>query len=107
ANYAYAKGVVFGDYDGDGYPDLYISNLNAPNCLFHNNQDGTFTDVAASAGVTMPKDGFADWFWDFDNDGALDLWAGAYGGPEQPTDVANVAASYLGIPQPGELPHLY
>jgi hypothetical protein len=106
-NDRYAKGVVFGDYDDDGYPDLYVSNMGAPNRLYHNNRDGTFTDVAEAAGVVQPHDGFATWFWDFDNDGKLDIWAGAYGGPGNAPDVANVAASYLGLPQKGELPHLY
>jgi hypothetical protein len=107
ANYGYAKGAVFGDYDDDGYPDLYVSNMGGPNRLYHNNRDGTFTDVAESAGVTMPRDGFAAWWWDFDNDGKLDLWAGAYGGPGCPPDVANVAASYLGVPHKAEMCRLY
>src|SRR5262249_14717474 len=46
-NTHYCKGAAFGDYDGDRLPDLYVSNMHAPNRLYHNNGDGTFTDVAA------------------------------------------------------------
>ena len=43
---AFTKGTIFGDYDNDGYPDLYVSNMFGDNLLYHNNRDGTFTDVA-------------------------------------------------------------
>ena len=49
--------------------------------LFHNNRDGTFTEVAAEAGITRPISPFASWFWDYDNDGALDLFVNASAGP--------------------------
>jgi len=97
-NLRYAKGVTWGDYDGDRFPDLYVSNLGDANRLYHNNRDGTFTDVAAAAGVERPYASFAAWFWDVDNDGALDLHVNAYGGPRAPADVGAVAASYLGLP---------
>ena len=48
----YTKGSVWGDFDGDRYPDLYVSNLGAPNRLFRNQGDGTFTDVAPELGVS-------------------------------------------------------
>ena len=47
---AFTKGVAWGDYDNDGYPDLYVSNMSASNFLYRNNGDGTFTDVAGDAG---------------------------------------------------------
>jgi hypothetical protein len=49
---AFTKGAVAEDYDHDGYMDLYVSNYRGDNALYHNNHDGTFTDVARQAGVT-------------------------------------------------------
>ena len=106
-NNRYAKAVVWGDYDGDRFPDLFVSNMGHENRLYHNNGDGTFTDVAEQAGVTRPVASFPSWFWDFDNDGALDLLVTAYGGNRMAPDVASVAASYLDIPNRAELDHLY
>jgi hypothetical protein len=107
-NLRYTKGVVWGDYDDDRYPDLYVSNGGHLNRLYRNNGDGTFTDVAERLGVEHPISSFPIWFWDVNNDGALDLFVSAYGGPKLPPDVASVAAGYLGIPDPGgNLPHLY
>ncbi|MFZ0860887.1 MAG: VCBS repeat-containing protein, partial [Candidatus Sulfotelmatobacter sp.] len=51
---AYTKAVVAADYDNDGYVDFYVSNLNGDNFLYHNNHNGTFTDVALQAGVQKP-----------------------------------------------------
>jgi hypothetical protein len=77
-NLRYCKGAAFGDYDGDRFPDLYVSNLGGANRLYHNNGDGTFKDVALAAGVSEPKDSFATWFFDYDNDGDLDLYVTCY-----------------------------
>jgi hypothetical protein len=101
-NGGFAKGVAWGDHDGDRYPDLYVSNLGGRNRLYRNHGDGTFTDVARDAGVERPISSFATWFWDYDNDGRLDLYVGAYGGTNVPPDVADVAASYLGLPTRAE-----
>ena len=73
-NDRFGKGVAWGDYDDDGRPDLFISNMGQANRLYHNNGDGTFTDVAETLGVTEPNDSFSCWFWDYDNDGRLDLF---------------------------------
>jgi len=79
----YSMGVAAGDYDNDGFVDLYITGVNR-NQLFHNNGDGTFTDVTGKAGVGgfIPKMGkalsvAAGWF-DYNNDGFLDLFVVNY-----------------------------
>ncbi|REK37927.1 MAG: CRTAC1 family protein [Planctomycetota bacterium] len=79
-NDRFAKAVVWGDYDDDRDPDLFVSNNGEPNRLYRNNGDGTFTDVARELGVTRPYSSFPAWFWDFDNDGRLDLFASSYSG---------------------------
>jgi len=68
-------GASWGDYDNDGWPDLYLTHA-GPNQLFHNNGDGTFTDVTTQAGVAggaTQISSSALWF-DYDNDGDLDLY---------------------------------
>src|SRR5262249_44990617 len=72
------------------------------NRLYRNNGDGTFTDVAPRLGVTEPIGSFACWFWDFDNDGRLDLFVTGF----QAT-LAEVIADGLGRPSNGERPRLY
>ena len=69
----YGQGVAVGDYDGDGFPDLYVTQYGR-SILYHNNGDGTFTDVTEKAGVAAPGwSSSAVWF-DYDNDGKLDLF---------------------------------
>jgi hypothetical protein len=69
----YGQGVAVGDYDGDGFPDLYVTQYGR-SILYHNNGDSTFTDVSEKAGVAAPGwSSSAVWF-DFDNDGRLDLF---------------------------------
>jgi hypothetical protein len=73
----YGQGVAVGDYDGDGFPDLYVTQYGR-NILYHNNGDGTFTDVTEKAGVAAPGwSSSAVWF-DYDNDGRLDLFVGRF-----------------------------
>ncbi len=69
----YGQGVAVGDYDNDGYPDLYVTGYGRA-ILYHNNGDGTFTDVTAKAGVADEGNWStsAGWF-DYDKDGWLDL----------------------------------
>ena len=95
-NMRFCKGSGWGDYDNDGDPDLYVSNLLSENRLYRNNGDGSFTDVAPALGVTEPSSSFATWFWDYNNDGWLDLFVAGYG-----SKIENVAADYLGLPNNG------
>ena len=100
-NDGFAKGAAWGDYNGDNWPDLYVSNMRAANRLYRNNGDGTFTDVAAALGVTEPKDSFSCWFWDYDNDGRLDLFVAGFHG-----FLYDVIADRIGSPHQGERPAL-
>jgi len=75
----YSFGVAAGDYDNDGYDDLFVCNAGR-NTLYHNNGDGTFTDVTEGSGLTKPQDVLsvnAAWF-DYDRDGKLDLVVSNY-----------------------------
>jgi len=73
----YGMGVAVGDYDNDGYPDLFVTSY-GKNILYHNNGDGTFTDVTAKAGVAGGGWSASAGFFDFDNDGHLDLFVTRY-----------------------------
>jgi hypothetical protein len=73
----YGMGVAVGDYDNDGYPDLFVTNY-GKNILYHNNGDGTFTDVTAKAGVAGGGWSVSAGFFDYDNDGKLDLFVTRY-----------------------------
>jgi len=75
----YGLGVVWGDYDNDGWPDLYVANDTGPNFLYHNNHDGTFTDQGMLAGAALSSEGDAGGsmgvdFGDYDHDGRLDIF---------------------------------
>jgi enediyne biosynthesis protein E4 len=77
----YGLGCVWGDYDNDGFPDLYVTQYGR-NVLYHNNGDGTFTDVTDKAGVAGVESGTlfhaGATFFDYDRDGRLDLYVGGY-----------------------------
>jgi enediyne biosynthesis protein E4 len=80
AGNGYSHGVAVGDYDNDGYPDLFVAGLHG-NTLYHNNRDGTFTDVTARAGLDRSVDPEFGPLWsiaaawlDVNNDGLLDLF---------------------------------
>jgi hypothetical protein len=69
----YGQGAAVGDYDADGFPDLYVTQYGR-SILYHNNGDGTFTDVTAKAGVAAPGWASSAAWFDYDNDGRLDLF---------------------------------
>ncbi|MXY27713.1 CRTAC1 family protein [Candidatus Poribacteria bacterium] len=109
-------GVVFGDYDNDGDVDCYVGNDAGENFLYHNNGDGTFTNVGWMAGVEADENGNVQGtmgvdFGDYDNDGRLDLIAVNY--QQQPnalyrndngsffTDVSFVAGMAESLPYVG------
>jgi hypothetical protein len=109
----FVKSVVSADYDNDGRPDLYLSLRDAPNLLFHNDgpKDSArgaaggwrFTEAGARAGVTEPIHSFPAFFFDYDNDGWVDLFVSGY----LIKDVGDIAADYLGLPGKGEKARLY
>lgn len=70
-------GVAIGDYDNDGWPDIFVSNY-GKNRLYHNNHNGTFTDVAEKAGVTVGGWSTGGTFGDHDGDGKLNLFVAGY-----------------------------
>ena len=114
------SGVGLIDYDNDGWLDIYLVNGSTFNALdgkeetphaalFHNNHDGTFTDVAAKAGVTNDRWGYGVSIADYDNDGWPDMYVGNYGKNRLYhnnhdgtfTDVAETAGVALGNWSPG------
>ena len=104
-NDRYAKGVTLGDYDNDGDLDVYLSNF-GPNRLYRNDSSEgrlAFTDVAEELGVMEPADrSFACWFFDYDQDGWLDLFVTAYEG-----GAADLVGELLELKRRRPRPRLY
>jgi tetratricopeptide (TPR) repeat protein len=98
----FAKGVTAADYDHDGFMDVYVSNLQGKNFLYHNNGDLTFTEVGRQAGVQAPMFSFATWFFDYDNDGWPDLFVDSY-----LMVMDETVRTYVGMPHNAETLKLY
>ena len=109
----YGLGCVWGDYDNDGHPDLFVTQYGR-NVLYHNNGDGTFTDVTDKAGVAGTESGSfhsGATFFDYDKDGYLDLYVGSYVAldPDGPRycNLGNVKSSCAPSAYKGSLNALY
>src|ERR1017187_7446248 len=91
----WAVGVCVGDYDNDGYEDLFVTYY-GQNKLYHNNGDGTFTDVTAKAGLLHEGTRFGSGctFFDYNRDGLLDLFVSNY----VDIDLATLAKPSLNVP---------
>jgi len=99
-NDGWGVGVTVGDYDNDGYRDVFITNF-GNNALFHNNGDGTFTNVTKEAGLEGGNWSTGCAWGDFDRDGRLDLYVARYVDFEQgkmPTPGTNTYCTYRGVP---------
>jgi hypothetical protein len=118
ANDRWGYGCVVGDYDNDGWPDLYVTNYGV-NRLYHNNHDGTFTDMAEKAGVGLGTWSTGATFGDYDGDGHLDLFVAGYlkfdfGNSPSGGKVGTFLCQFRGVPVmcgprglPGEQDHLF
>src|SRR5262245_18243845 len=106
ANERWGMGVAIGDYDNDGRPDLYVTNLGVSR-LYHNNGDGTFTDVAEKLGVARKGWSTGASWGDYDGDGRLDLFVPGYvqidlgnlpPSPSEAIKSGNAGCQFRGVP---------
>ena len=112
-NLGFVKGVAWGDYNNDGRPDLYVSTMFGSSFLFRNDGprdpkhpetgEWVFTDVTQQAGLGGTRHTFPTWFFDYDNDGWLDIFAGGYA----TTSMEDVGSFELGKPHHGSVSHLF
>src|SRR6266566_3899157 len=91
--YDHGSGLAVGDYDNDGWADLFVTTTRGGNVLWHNRGDGTFEDVTAAAGLSHVGHSQTPVFFDYDNDGYLDLFL--TNTAQWTTDVFDSAAGYF------------
>ena len=113
SNLGFVKGVAWGDYNNDGRPDLYVSTMSGHSFLFRNDGprdpalpstgEWNFTDVTEQAGLAGKRYTFPTWFFDYDNDGWLDLFTGGYA----TTSMEDVGAFMLNKPHHASVSHLF
>jgi hypothetical protein len=113
SNLGFVKGVAWGDYNNDGRPDLYVSTMFGSSFLFRNDGprdpnhpetgEWKFTDVTEQAGLGGKRYTFPTWFFDYDNDGWLDIFVGGY----STTSMEDVGSFELGKPHHGSVSHLF
>jgi len=98
------KGVAWGDFDNDGFPDLYLNYLTPePRAqLFRNERDGRFREVGMTHGIDGPAMGFSCWAWDYNNDGWLDVMSTCYD-----TSLGDVVQGLTGQPHSRQSSRLY
>jgi hypothetical protein len=110
ANERWGFGVAVGDYDNDGWPDIYVANY-GKNRLYHNNHDGTFSDVAEKARVALGGWSAGPSWGDYDHDGKLDLFVPGYAkfDPDhaQSCDFMGTKLSCGPLGMEGETDHLF
>ena len=107
---AFSKGSVFGDYNNDGFPDIYVSCINGQNYLMKNegpSKNFTFTNVAPASNTADPQLSFPCWFFDYNQDGWEDLFVSGFDFRQFETAAGEVARDYLDLPVSAELPVLY
>ncbi|MFT5286284.1 MAG: hypothetical protein ACI8TQ_002452 [Planctomycetota bacterium] len=106
---SFVKGVTWGDFDDDGRPDLFLATIAESNRLYRNRKRKNrleFVDVTERAGVGAPMDGFTSWFWDYDNDGQLDLFVAGFS-LRPGNSIDDAAALQLGLDSAAVRARLY
>jgi len=100
SQHGFVKGCALGDYDQDGDLDLYVSRRYKANSLYRNDGDFRFDDVTRAAGLDEEFQGFASWFFDYDNDGRMDLFCAGFAGSfldDEEGGLVDIPAVRLGL----------
>lgn len=106
----FVKGCVWGDYNNDSYPDLYLSLIDGQNYLLKNegpDKNYVFTNNAVETKTTEPFASFPCWFFDYNQDGWEDIFVSGFDFRQFETAAGEVAKDYLNLPVKATLPRLY